>query len=59
MYPLDILKLNNGGNFIFGIDEKTVVNIFSKEINGEIIYGVKDSNKGFSRWNQNDLKFMC
>jgi len=59
MYPLDVLTLDNGGYFIFGIDEETVVNIYSESINHNIVYGVNDGNKGFSRWNQNDLKYLC
>ncbi|TKI57092.1 hypothetical protein E8L90_17355 [Brevibacillus antibioticus] len=59
LYPIDILTLDNGGYFVFGLDESNALNLYSFENDSGLQYGIMSDNKGFSRWTQNDLKHLC
>lgn len=57
MYPLDVLKLSDGNDFVFGIDTDTVTEI--KYIEGSDLIEIENENLGFSRWSQFDLDYIC
>lgn len=58
MYPLDVISFSDGSEFIFGTDEGTVTAITPLN-DGSGYVTINDDNKGFSRWSQFDLEFIC
>ncbi|EFV74625.1 MULTISPECIES: hypothetical protein [Bacillaceae] len=59
MYPLDIVKLSDNSDFVFGADDNTVLDVVKLTENDEVILSTVNDNKGFSRWNKFDLNYIC
>ncbi|MED4046606.1 hypothetical protein ABEY65_23035 [Priestia aryabhattai] len=59
MYPLDSIVLSNGKHFIFGIDDESATQIVECTNEEEKFFRIAEENKGFSRWNNNDLEYIC
>ncbi|MGY3716070.1 hypothetical protein ACWE42_11140 [Sutcliffiella cohnii] len=59
IFPMDVLTLDNGGLFLFGLTRETAMGLLALEENGETVYIISPNNKGFSRWTEHDLDYLC